>query len=131
MTPPRRVVNNSTIQAQSRLNWSDIEDARARLGGFEVDAKKEARKKQGLCKRCFYLHPTKHEHFGESEFSEACVLCGTDYLTCCKPASAYTCIKCANTHSVCRKCGGDSEMRQKRRNGEEIEPRSNHEQSDS
>jgi ribosomal protein S27E len=73
------------------------------------DSEKKDRIEACLCKACHYFSQLG----GAAITNRECAGCGKDQ-TFGSTATDALCLDCANTHSLCKRCGGDREMRVKR-----------------
>lgn len=81
------------------------------------DPDKVARIKKCECRWCFY---SPKWHAGMPRAYQ-CGVCGVDHVRG-NPLIIKICQQCATKHSLCRECGGDLEMRARRRNWPDIGP---------
>jgi hypothetical protein len=77
----------------------------------QADRDREKRLAEGLCRYCFYVRGTLA---GAACTSQPCADCGT-VQHFGSTATDALCPDCANKHSLCKRCGGDREMRTLRR----------------
>ena len=108
--PARRLdivaMSNATHQAKSQSE-SLIE----RATRLQADAKRTERLEAGLCRWCFYA---AGRIGGAAMTTQPCAACKEDQLyssTC----TDVLCLPCAKEHDLCKRCGGDREMRTLRR----------------
>lgn len=83
-----------------------IEDAKE----IEDDTRRKERIEAHECKACFYSSRIG----GAAMTSQACMSCGTDQMYGSTNTDAL-CMTCAMEHVLCKHCGGDLEMRTRRR----------------
>lgn len=93
------------------------ERAKASLAGWlklandaNYDTRQAERLKRHECIACFYGGRVG----GSAMTKQSCMCCGKDELyssTC----TDVLCMPCAEKHSLCKRCGGDLEMRARRR----------------
>lgn len=79
---------------------------------FEADSESTLRLAKCECKTCFYLRRSRVG--GAAMTTWYCGVCGREGLHG-STATPRACIDCAKEHSLCSHCGGDLEMRDKRR----------------
>lgn len=84
-----------------------IESARE----MEADPHREKRIAAGLCRWCFYA---RGRIGGAACTTQPCGLCG-DEQHYGSTATDDLCLPCAKEHSLCKRCGGDRELRTLRR----------------
>ena len=87
-------------------------EKQADVDAFAGDSKAAARLYSQECKTCFYLRGSV---CGQAFTSYICGLCGTEQMhhNTCVPR---LCRECATANELCRQCGGDIDMRQRRNN---------------
>jgi hypothetical protein len=78
---------------------------------IQNDTCREERLKKHECIACFY-----GSHIGGASITEQpCGLCGkTEYY--CSTSTDDICMECAKEHHLCKHCGGDLDMKVRRRN---------------
>lgn len=109
-------------QAPKKLDAVAMEGATRRAKNYVADAidlavqvqndtLKADREKRGECKACFYLHSGIG---GAAMTTRACASCGVDqqYSSTCTDA---LCDGCAKRLGLCRLCGGDVDMKLRRK----------------
>ena len=84
----------------------------AKAEAVEHDIDKGARIEAGMCPACHYL---LNRAGGASITHQPCAMCGADQ-SYASTATDVLCLACAREHSLCKRCGGDREMRPRRRN---------------
>lgn len=109
----RRIV--LTPQSMKHATWiaeSKVKDLLKMAARLSADIEKEQRLAQHLCKACYYRGPSIG---GAAITVAACGCCGKEetYATTCTDA---LCLTCAQTHSLCKHCGGDIDMNANRKN---------------
>jgi hypothetical protein len=98
------------VSATSRAK-RQVEDALRRAREVEEDLGSEERLRQGFCKACFYWPRLG----GAAITSRPCMSCLEDQQYPSTDTHVL-CASCAQEHGLCRHCGGDVEMRERRRN---------------
>lgn len=91
----------------SRYVKSAIERAR----DLEDDSDKECRIKKNLCKSCHYILSA---FGGAAMTTQPCGICLEDQMY----GSTFTdalCLKCAKENGLCKHCGGDIELKSRRK----------------
>ena len=90
-----------------------VEDTLKRADEVKNDVRRAERVKAGKCPSCFYL---RHGRIGCAAMTtQPCMCCGKDQVYG-STATDVLCLECAKEHDLCKQCGGDREMRVKRRN---------------
>lgn len=77
---------------------------------LDKDSRKQERLLKNECKACFYSYRVG----GSAMVTRPCMSCGTDQVYG-STATDVLCKECAKKHSLCRHCGGDLEMRVRRK----------------
>ncbi|MCL4525220.1 MAG: hypothetical protein M1492_01750 [Gammaproteobacteria bacterium] len=103
MTPDR--MESWTYQSKSRMD-SIIKLAR----NLETDPEREQRAQKCLCRMCYYGSRLG----GAAIKSESCMCCGV-VQTYGSTNTDALCLPCAQEMGLCKHCGGDRELRVKRR----------------
>lgn len=94
-----------TVRAKSRTDgWLKLADDVAN------DTRKAERLNRHECKACFYGGRIG----GAAMTTRACMSCGEDQLYGSTSTDAL-CLPCATKHTLCKRCGGDLEMRTRRK----------------
>lgn len=83
----------------------------ALAAAMEEDIDKPARIARGLCPSCYY---DGSRMAGAAMTTQPCAACGVDQHYGSTATDAL-CLPCATEHSLCKRCGGDREMRVRRR----------------
>jgi|GEM_PF-1730318 len=89
-----------------------LEETVSRAREAAEDLRRQERLQKGECRSCFYL---VGRIGGAVVTSRPCGLCGEEMLfanTC----TDVLCPSCSKSHSLCRHCGADLELRPRRRN---------------
>lgn len=106
---PMNFTKSALVSATSKSKQR-VEDALARAERIKNDSDMGDRMKAQLCKACFYFTGIG----GSAMTNRECAGCGTDQMYGSTNTDAL-CMDCAMTHSLCKHCGGDFEMRVGRR----------------
>lgn len=100
------------IQTQTAHSAGYVEGVLRDVEALKADARVEERKKKGECKFCFYL---RTQRVGGAAITRSnCRACGTETSY----TSTFTgdfCRPCAQKYQCCAICGGDWELRERRR----------------
>ena len=100
----------ATEQAKARVKgWTDLAEVVA------SDARKIKRLKRHECKACFY----SSRMGGAAMTTRPCMSCGSDEMYG-STATDVLCMECAAKHELCKHCGGDLEMRTRRKDWPET-----------
>lgn len=83
-------------------------ELRMKLADFDEDAKKSERVEQSFCKHCFYIYGTRIG--GAKITSRDCGICHTPQ-TYSSTATDPLCLPCAKKNNLCKRCGGDINMK--------------------
>ena len=101
----------SFVTLETLLTWATINGAKA-LG---YDARKNERLKRHECKACFYASRIG----GAAMTTRPCMSCGSEEMYG-STATDVLCMDCATKHGLCKHCGGDLEMRTRRKDWPET-----------
>ncbi len=89
-----------------------VKDLKIKIADFDNDPKKSERVEKSLCKHCFYI---ANAHIGGAMFtSRECGLC-KEVQTYSSTATQPLCLPCAKENGLCKQCGGDVEMKHRRK----------------
>lgn len=102
----RLLLLNATARANKRCNDA-LELARKLI----EDPERKERLAAQRCKACFYFRSMS----GSACTTQPCACCATPE-TFGSTNTSVLCIPCAKEHSLCRHCGSDLELRERRRN---------------
>ena len=95
----------ATERAKARVKaWCDL------AADATNDTRKAERLKRHECKACFYAGRIG----GAAITSRKCMSCGSDEIYG-STATDVLCMACAVKHRLCKHCGGDLEMRTRRK----------------
>lgn len=96
----------ATYRAKSR-----VDEILERACEIQHDERKEDRLKRHECRACFYSPRIG----GAAMTSQPCSCCNKE-VQYGSTATSMLCHGCAKEHNLCRHCGGDIEMRVRRKN---------------
>ena len=88
-----------------------VERVIALAAAMDEDIDKPARIARGLCPSCHY---DGARMAAAACTTQPCAACGVPQ-SYGSPATDVLCLPCATEHSLCKRCGGDREMRVRRR----------------
>lgn len=107
-----RAKMTKTFMVRASYHAKDIVDAHLKLMGDTInDSRRAERLKKHECKACFYI---RGKLGGAAMTHRACGICGEDQLYS-NTNTDVLCRDCAVKHNLCKHCGGDLDMRPKRR----------------
>lgn len=96
---------------------STIDTALRRVKAYQEDQDKGRRFEQGHCLSCHYFR--SYRVGGAVGTRWHCGICGSEQWSG-STAVDKVCLPCAKEHKLCTQCGGDVEMRDRRRNWPEA-----------
>lgn len=99
-------VERATTFARS---WRD--DALKKAGKLELDTEAPERIKQQLCQTCYYLK--KGGIAGQAITMQPCGVCNENQ-TYSSTATDVLCMGCARVYELCKKCGADIHLKNRR-----------------
>ncbi|MBC8738568.1 hypothetical protein F6X40_17560 [Paraburkholderia sp. UCT31] len=111
MHRPRRTFDRFALISATERSRMYVDSILALAREIETDARKSLRLEKQECKSCFY----RQRVGGASMTSQPCACCGK-LMQFGSTATDALCPECAKEHSLCKHCGGDLEMRPRRRN---------------
>lgn len=107
--------NPAVMNIGNMIGWT--ERAKARVAEWLLladdvlrDVRKPERMKRHECKACFYGGRIG----GSAMTTRPCMSCGHDEMYGSTATDAL-CLPCAAKHTLCKRCGGDLEMRTRRK----------------
>lgn len=103
------------IQMSTTMAKKRIESTLRLADSLRSDPEKENRIKTQFCLCCYYYTAVA----GQALTQRECGICGEDQMYGNTNADAL-CISCAKENSLCKHCGGDLDLRDKRRNFPDI-----------
>jgi hypothetical protein len=105
-------ITRATIDSANSRGKSLLRDFKEKLAAYEKDSKRAQRKRDHMCKPCFYLR----EWWGGQGFTEyKCEHCGKDAMWS-NTATPKLCAACAIQLDLCvRCCAGDIEAIERER----------------
>lgn len=86
-------------------------DSLKRAGRCVEDPERKKRRAEATCRPCYYL---RMRVGGSMITSKRCRICGED-VSYASTATGETCVPCAKKHRLCRWCGADVELRERRK----------------
>jgi hypothetical protein len=98
---------------QSSRAKSAYEELLKRAREAESDANRDRRLQKQECKCCFYVFASRVG--GAAITGQDCALCH-ESQTYASTNTNVVCMTCAKENSLCTHCGGDLDMRERRRN---------------
>lgn len=98
-----RATNNSLCYAEAALKTAE---------NIRLDPNKAERIAKSQCKSCFYV---LGRIGGAAMTQQPCACCGENQ-TYGSTNTDNLCLECAKKHQLCKHCGGDINLRAKRRN---------------
>jgi hypothetical protein len=106
--PPR--IDRSYMTHKSSMAAARVADAMKLARDLEADAEKQRRLKALECKACFYF-----SRIGGAAITEQpCAACAKPQVYA-NTNTDILCRECASEHKLCKHCGGDIDMRERRR----------------
>lgn len=107
---PTRFDKYSMVNASSLAKYY-VEEALRRADNIRLDSDMVERLSLQECKACFYV---MGRIGGAAVTTQPCACCGVNqsYGSTCTDA---LCLNCAKEYSLCKHCGGDLDMRERRR----------------
>lgn len=109
MRQRRASLARSTIVAASSRSRHRVESTLRLADLLRNDPAKPDRLEACLCKACYYFT----QMGGAAMTNRECAGCGKDEIYNSTATDAL-CLDCAKAHSLCKRCGGDREMRTRR-----------------
>ena len=110
------VMSKSLMVRETERSKSRVESWIKLAEEVSSDAKHDLRVKKCECKACFYASRVG----GAAMTERACMCCGAVTLYG-STATDVLCQECAEKHSLCKHCGGDLELRIRRKNWPDAE----------
>jgi hypothetical protein len=92
--------------SRSELAKARVDATIRKAKELEEDAQREERLGRQFCKACHYFSRLA----GQAFTSQPCACCATPQ-TFSSTLTDVLCMNCATTHDLCKRCGGDIEMR--------------------
>lgn len=89
---------------------SRVQDLLDRANSVQTDSKQQERRFAVLCKGCFYFPSIG----GAAITKRPCMCCGADVIYG-STATDVLCQNCAKETDLCKRCGGDAELRVRRK----------------
>lgn len=105
-----RVINRDNMSDATRAARAAVVDLLKLANDIDTDSMREERIAQCECRACFY-----RPRWGAACVTEQdCGCCGKEQVYG-STATDVLCLECAKKHSLCKHCGGDLEMRTRRK----------------
>lgn len=104
------VMNKANMIAATERAKSRVEEMIDLAAQITSDARKSERSKRQECKSCFYFSRIG----GAAMTVRPCMSCGRKEMYG-STATDVLCMTCATKHALCKHCGGDLEMRTRRK----------------
>lgn len=111
--PHRPFSRRESELAASRATWR-VQNALRLAESLQNDTDRVERLKFSECKACYYISRGQGRIGGAAVTSTSCRLCAGE-MVFSSTVTEELCSPCAKKESLCRHCGGDLEMRLKRR----------------
>lgn len=113
-----RIMNRANMTSATYFSIQHRDRALRLAEHLRDDPSKDKRIAAGLCVVCFYADGRIG---GAAMTSQPCGACGEvqQYGNTCTDA---LCLACATKHNLCKHCGGDSELRPRRRDWPTFDP---------
>lgn len=112
MRRQRTRIDQVIIERNTNLAKSQILDVISRAERVSTDADKELRVAAQECKSCWYL--SRPRIGGAAMTARECSICGTDQIFSSTNTDPL-CKPCAQENSLCCHCGGDIDMKNRRK----------------
>lgn len=112
MRMPYRALEAHDMQYKTADAKLYAEQRLQEVSDFESDARKAERERAGECRACYYLNGARWG--GASMTAWSCGLCGDNNIHG-STNTPRVCKECSDKHIICAQCGGDREMRERRR----------------
>ncbi len=119
MNRPARKLDIIAMTSSTHMAVRMTEDTIRMAERLEADPARAQRIAGSLCRWCFYA---SGRLAGAAMTMQPCSACGVDQHYS-STATDVLCLPCANEHSLCKRCGGDREMRTLRRKWPEFKSR--------
>ena len=111
MTRPARKIDIVSMTSATNLSRHAMDETIKAAMNLDGDPEREKRRVAHLCRWCFYRGPRIG---GAAMTSQPCGLCGkVQHFG--STATDDLCDGCAKEHDLCKRCGGDGELRLLRR----------------
>ena len=112
MRTNRKKIDRYAYEWETGTAKAKEESIRARLEAFDSDNDKPGRMRKHECKACYYLASPRIA--GQAFTQRQCGHCD-EIVTHANTACPVVCEKCARDHGLCRSCGGDINMKVRRK----------------
>ena len=109
------VMNNGNMIGATERARARVKEWACLAEEVASDTRKAERLKRHVCKSCFYSSWIG----GAAMTARPCMSCASAEMYC-STATDVLCMVCATKHELCKHCGGDLEMRSRRKNWPET-----------
>jgi len=109
---PSRLMTRSNLESWTYRSKQRMDGIIELARKLETDPECEQRIQKGLCRMCYYGSGTRLS--GAAVTQRACICCG-EVQTYGSTDTDALCLPCAQETELCKHCGGDRELRVKRR----------------
>lgn len=111
MEMPAKQMTKERMKNNTHFSKQYVEAVLKQATQILEDSSKKERIAKSLCKACFY----RGGRVGGAAITERpCMSCGETQVYGSTATDAL-CLDCAKEHSLCKNCGGDREMRERRK----------------
>lgn len=110
MEQRKAVMDQRSMAMATHLAKAQCESVINQAENIKGDRYKEARLKSQFCKACFYSSRIG----GQAMTTRPCMSCGSPELYS-STATDKLCLACAQEGNLCKRCGGDIDLRERRR----------------
>lgn len=112
MRRQRTRIDSVLIERNTNMARTQVDNAIARAEMLSTDSERDQRLQAQECKYCWYL--TRPRVGGAAITARECSICGTDQ-TFSSTNTDPLCKPCAHENSLCCHCGGDIDMKNRRK----------------
>lgn len=120
MKARKKIVDAVSVYRETADKKHRVDSMRKRLADFDNDPQRAARLEKSECKSCFYLYGKLG---GAAMTLSACGVCDTErhFANTCVDA---LCKICADKLGLCKHCGADIDLKQRRKPRDFSKPKS-------
>lgn len=104
-------IDRASVEYATGSSSRIIKDCLKRAEDILSDANKAARAEKCQCAACFYV---RSRIGGAAMTHRDCGICGKDQLYS-STSTDVICMECARTNGLCKHCGGDIDMKPRRK----------------
>lgn len=115
MNIPARKIDAASIWRATDEAKFRVESMRRRLVDFDSDARKPERLRSCECGYCFYINASRLG--GAAMTKTECGICHKEMMFC-NTCVDLVCKECSRKHQICVHCGGDIEMKHRKKKRE-------------